>query len=275
LALAWLHTAEELAGGDILELAQIRAVRGACLLDVGTYGEAERELDAAVALAEEARHGRQLAWSMNMLGRLHLLCDRLPEAQRTLEHVLELVAAERWTAYRPFPEALLAEVRLREGDPARAAEGFEHAFALGCQVDDACWEGYGARGLGLVRAADGDLEGAAAFLQHAGIRCLRQTDTHRWVRAYVLDARCAVGVAMGHPDVSRWIDELESLSTRAGMREMAVRTYLHRRDLGDEAAGVAASAIAADVDNPWLQSWLSGKTTILAHLLGRAGILAG
>jgi DNA-binding SARP family transcriptional activator len=273
-ARALLLAAEELADGDNLELAQIRAVRGACLSDVGAYAAGEAELRAAADLARDANHGRQLAWALNGLGRVFLLCDRLPEAGATLERVLSLVTAERWTAFRPFPEALLGETHLREGNLALASEGFEHAFALGCQVDDACWEAYGVRGLGLLRAAEGDLAAAASLLEEAGTRCDRQSDTHRWVKAYALDARCAVGVALRLPEVSRWIDELESLASRAGMREMVVRAYLHRRDLGNASAALSAAALAVDLENPALGAWLSGVDPMLSHLLGRASTIA-
>ena len=67
---------------------------------------------------------------------------------------------------------------IRQGDLDRADEAFEHAFALGCQVNDACWEAYGMRGLGLLRAARGDLGGAALLLEDAVTRSARQRDTH-------------------------------------------------------------------------------------------------
>lgn len=73
----------------------------------------------------------------------------------------------------------------------------------------------------------------------------------------------------------RQTDTLESLSSRARMREMAVRAYLHRRNLGNASTGVAAGAIAAEVDNPWLLDWVSGSAPLLVHLLGKAGVLGG
>jgi len=90
----------------------------------------------------------------------HLLRDELDQAEELLERARELARGERWTAFLAYPEALTAEVWVRRGDLDRAAEVFEHAFALGCQVDDACWEAYGVRGFGLLRAARGDLDGA-------------------------------------------------------------------------------------------------------------------
>ena len=53
------------------------------------------------------------------------------------------------------PQSFRAEVDLLRGHIDEAAERFEHAFALGCQLADPCWEGIAGRGLGLVAAARG------------------------------------------------------------------------------------------------------------------------
>lgn len=53
----------------------------------------------------------------------------------------------------PWPEAFLGEVALRRGEADRAGERFEHAYTLGCQVGDPCWESVALRGRGLLAAA--------------------------------------------------------------------------------------------------------------------------
>src|SRR5581483_10541542 len=135
----------------------------------------------------------------------------------------------------------------------RASEAFEHAFALGAQVNDACWEAYGVRGLGLLHAAKGDLGTAIQTIGDALSRCARQRDTHLWLRAYVLDALCAVAVADGHPSAERWVSDLSALAARAGMREILTRAYLDRRDLGDPSAVEVARVLAIGVENPRLE----------------------
>ena len=178
---------------------------------------------------------------------------------------------ERWTAFAPCPEALSAEVWVRRGDLARAADAFEHAFALACQVDDACWEAYGARGLGLLRAAHGDLSGAVEQLEDALTRSARQRDTHLWLRAYVLDALCAVAVATGHPRRARWTTDLGSIAGRSGMRELSVHACLYRRDLGDPTAIDAARVLAVGIENPHLHELVdAGGPSLLDDLLGKA-----
>ena len=114
---------------------------------------------------------------------------------------------------------------VRNGDLGRASETFEHAFALACQVNDACWEAYGVRGLGLLRAARGDLDGSIELMEDALIRCARQRDTHLWLRAYVLDALCAVAVTASHPTAAAWVTDLaRSPAARACANSPSTRT---------------------------------------------------
>src|SRR5262245_50322800 len=211
----WLRTAETLADGDPLEVARIRGLTGAALSDVGAHEQAAIALDDAVRLAESVGSVKQQAWSLTFLGRSALLWNRLDEAERTLEHARDVPRAERWTAFLAFPEALAAEVWVRVGDLDRAADAFEHAYALGCQVGDACWESYGVRGFGLMRAARGDLPGAIETMEEALASCARVGRTHLWLRGYILDALCAIAVETRHPTAERRVTALGSPASRA------------------------------------------------------------
>jgi DNA-binding SARP family transcriptional activator len=266
----WLQRATELADGDPRELAKIRSVVGAGASDVGRHGRATAELCVAVDLAASVGDGRQRAWAMTCLGRAELMCAQLEAAETTLTTACELARAERWTAFIPFPEALLAEVQVRRGRPDLAAHLLEHSFALACSVDDACWEAYSVRGLGLVKAASGDLEGSIELMEDALTRCLRQADTHRWISAYVMDALCAVGTALDHPRARAWVTDLGSLAGRSGMREFAVHAYLYERDLGSDDAIEAARTLALGVENPFLVTLIEDGPPLLEVLLGRA-----
>jgi DNA-binding SARP family transcriptional activator len=266
----WLRTAEELADGDPLEMAKIHAVNGASLADTSAHEQATAAFETSIALAASVGHMKQQAWSMAFLGRTHLLRNELDRASETLERAIALVRSERWTAFAACPEALSAEVWIRRGDLDLASEGFEHSFTLACQVDDACWEAYGARGLGLLRAATGDLGGAIDLLEDALTRSARQRDTHLWVRAYVLDALCAVAVEARHPTAARWTTDLGSIAGRSGMRELSVHAYLYRRDLGDPSAIEAARVLSAGIENPHLWGLIEpGDPSLLDDLLGK------
>ncbi len=207
---------------------------------------------------------------MAFLGRTYLLRNELGRAEETLAQACAAARSERWTAFIACPEALAAEVWVRNGDLDRASEAFEHAFALACQVNDACWEAYGVRGLGLLRAARGDLDGSIEMMEDALTRCARQRDTHLWLRAYVLDALCAVAIAADHPTAGAWVTDLASLAGRSGMRELSVHAYLYRRDLGDPSAVDAARVLAVGIENPHLHELMdAGGPPLLDDLLGK------
>jgi tetratricopeptide (TPR) repeat protein len=271
---AWtlLGTAGELADSDALEVANIRAVTGAGLADVGAHTEAEIAFHEAIELAASVGQVKQEAWPQSVLGRTQLMRNELELAEASLERGRALSRNERWTAFLAYPEALLAEVWVRRGDIARASEAYEHAFALGSQVGDVCWEAYAVRGFGLLHAARGDLGAAIEAMELSLTTCARQRDTHLWVRAYVLDALCAVAVAARHPTAGRWVTDLASLTGRSGMRELSVRAYLHRRDLGDPSAIEAARVLSVGVENPHLDELIDPDgPALLDDLLGKVG----
>ena len=269
-ATTWLRTAAELAEGDPLETARIQAINGTCLADVGAHDRAAAAYSASIALSESLGQTKQQAWSMAFLGRTYLLRNELGAAEETLGQACAAARSERWTAFIACPEALAAEVWVRNGDLDRASEAFEHAFALACQVNDACWEAYGVRGLGLLAAARGDLDGSIEMMEDALIRCARQRDTHLWLRAYVLDALCAVAIAANHPTAGAWVTDLASLAGRSGMRELSVHAYLYRRDLGDPSAEDAARVLAVGIENPHLHELMDADgPPLLDDLLGK------
>jgi tetratricopeptide (TPR) repeat protein len=249
---SWLDQALRLAADNQAETAKILAVMGLCLSDTGRYPEAIETLAASAALAEGVGAPKQEAWSLSYLGRAHLLREEFDAASTHLTRSLEIAREQAWTPFIPLPESLLADVALLQGRVDEAAEAYEHAFALGCHVGDPCWEGLGARGLGLVAATCGQVQTALDRLQEARTRCVRLPDAYLWIEAYSLDALCAVGIAHGVAGAIVYLEDLESLAARTGMREFVARCYLHRRDLGDGGALEVAKILAADIDNPAL-----------------------
>jgi hypothetical protein len=161
------------------------------------------------------------------------------------------------TAFVPWPESFRGDVDLVLGDLDAAEERFEHAFALGCQVGDPCWESVALRGLGLVAAARGDVPRALDLLVEAPKLCRRLPDTYLWIETYALDALCSVAVEH-HADASRrWVDQLEAITARRGVRELLLRATVYRARLGEPGAVDAARLLAAEIDNPALDDLLA------------------
>ena len=244
----WLAQAEDVAGEPAQRAAAL-TVRGSALSDRARYAAASDVLREALGLA---RDDRRRAYVLSMVGRVHLLRGEHGPATTALDESTARAAGAGWTAFIPWPEALRAGVALELGNLDAARTGFEHAFALGCQVGDPCWEGLSARGLGLVLAAEGNHRGAIATLLDARRRSARLPDGYLWVEAYVLDALATVGTESGLADTRTWIAALEAISQRCGMTELMVRAAVHRWRLGDPAGREAATVLGPAVDNPIL-----------------------
>ena len=254
---AWFARGLRLAVLDPAERGRIGSVLGSVRSDTAHYARAADTLAEACDLSEGAGDGRRLAYSLSMLGRVQLLTGELDAAAATLDASLARMRRESWAAFAPWPEALRGDVDVARGDLEAALPRYEHAFALGCQVGDACWEGMGARGIGIVRVRSGRVEEGVEVLLDARRRAVRLPDSYLWVEGYTLDALCEVGVAHDLPAASGWVDDLTALAGRTGMRELAARAHLHRARLGDPSALTAARVLAASIDNPVLAASLS------------------
>ena len=255
---ASLTLTAELASGNEIELAWVDVTRGACRHDTGDYAAAGELLRSGVERSLLLPGGQPLAMALTMLGRYHLFRGELDDAVRHLDWALEEVRARAMTAFVSWPEAFRGEIDLMRGDVDAAQVRFEHAFALGCQVGDACWESIGLRGLGLVAAARGDLTRALEHLVDAPKLCRRLPDTYLWIEAYALDALCAITSEHRVASGSRWLDELEAITARRGIRELLLRATVYRARLGDPGAVDVARSLAAQIDNPALDPLVAG-----------------
>jgi tetratricopeptide (TPR) repeat protein len=261
---ASLTRAADLARGSDEESAWVELILGSCRSDVGDYPAAGELLRAAATRSDRTSSAHLTALARTMLGRLHLLRGELDDARRILDETLEYVGARGLTAFQPWPQSFRAEIDLLEGDVDAAEKHFEHAFALGCQVGDPCWESIAARGLGLVAAGRGDVARALELLVDAPKLCRRLPDTYLWIEAYSLDALCALALEQGAEGSGRWIDELEAIAARHGMRELLARATIYRARLGEPGALDAARSLAAQIDNPVLGELLESVEAVAA-----------
>ncbi|MBB5787815.1 AfsR/SARP family transcriptional regulator [Jiangella mangrovi] len=255
-ARTWLSRAQELAETDA-ELAGILGVRGQNASDEADYIAALVFLGESIDRARSSGDDRQEAWSQSILARAHLLRDERHQATMAADRSLQLAHEQRWMAFLPWPQALRGEVDLRNGDLGAAADAFEQSWVLGCQVGDPCWEGFAARGLGLLNAGRGDQHAATEWLTEATVRCNRVTDRYHWMQGHVLDTAIGTALDRGDEESARpLVATLGALAARGEMRELVVRSQLHRHRLGDGGALGTARVLAADIDNPVLTALL-------------------
>ncbi|MFN2388614.1 MAG: BTAD domain-containing putative transcriptional regulator [Actinomycetota bacterium] len=261
----WLEQALEAVGDDVGEEAMIRAVLGGCWSDTAHYPAAVAELERSLALAEEVGGGRQIAFTCAHLARVRLLMGDLDAARTSALRAKLTAEKEGWTSFVAWPESFVGDCFLAEGDLDGAADAYEHAFALGCQIGDPCWEGVGARGIGLVKERRGLVDEAIDWLDDARTRCVRIADAYMWIEAYCQDALCQIAISHDVDGALRFVDELEAGSASRGMREFVARAQLYRYRLGDEMALGAATLLAADIANPSLHDALEAAPRPTAY----------
>jgi tetratricopeptide (TPR) repeat protein len=260
----WLEQALEAVGDDVGEEAMIRAVLGGCWSDTAHYPEALTELERSLALAEEVGAGKQIAFTCAFLARVQLLTGDVDEARISALRAKLTAEQEGWTSFVAWPESFVGDCLLTEGDVEGAGDAYEHAFALGCQIGDPCWEGVGARGIGLVKERRGLVDEAIDWLDDARTRCVRIADAYMWVEAYCEDALCQIAIDHGVEGAARFVQELEASAASGGMREFVAKAHLHRHRLGDEIALDAATVLAANIVNPSLHEALDEARPISA-----------
>jgi len=260
---AWLQRAIDEAPDAGLHAAAL-GVSGSVANDRGRTEEAIGLLTRSAAEAATLGKPRLTAWAHTFLGRSHLLREELADARSALVSALEAVRSAGWMTFIPFPQSLLGAVDLAEGRIGDASDAFEAAFALGCQIGDPCWEGMGARGIGLVKIVNGDLADGIRWLDDARTRCIRIPDAYLWIHGYCLDALCEQAIAHGVKGADRWVSDLEAAAARTGMNELLVRAQLHRAALELPGARESAAVFAARIDNPAVLRGVGGGAPVAA-----------
>jgi DNA-binding SARP family transcriptional activator len=249
-ALVWLSQALEYADGAEAITAKATTYIGSVESDRARYPEALAHLEESARLASSVGDLRRGAYATSMIGRVHLLRGELDLAAQRLDESLDLVEQDHWLFFAPWPQALRGEVELLRGDEQAATSLLQQSFARACQLGDPCWEGLSARGLALAAAAAGDASRAFDVLADARSRANRRSDPYVWLDGYILDALCTLGREHGHSGTPAWVEDLQELAARHGMRELVVRSLLHGAALGRPGDAEAAVLLAADIVNP-------------------------
>lgn len=258
-----LERAGELADSDE-ERAGVEAMLGLAAADTGAHERALAHLRRSVELAERAGSRQQASFSLSFIGRSHFLREELDDARAALERSLVLARDSKWVAFEPWPESWLGEADLAGGELLAGRERFEHAWALASELGDPCWLGAAGQGLGRIACLEGQVPTGLRLLEEARRRAASFPDAYVWVEAYALAELASVAVGAGHRRAREWVEDLSSLSARTGMRELAVRAYLLRADLGDRSALDAAAILVAEVENPALHRRIERRRAAVA-----------
>jgi DNA-binding SARP family transcriptional activator len=258
-----LEWAGALADSDE-ERAGVEAMLGLAAADTGAHERALAHLRHSVELAERAGSRQQASFSLSFIGRSHFLREELDDARAALERSLALAGEAKWVAFEPWPESWLAEADLAGGELPAGRERFEHAWALASELGDPCWEGAAGQGLGRIACREGRVPSGLRLLEEARRRAGSFPDAYVWVEAYALAELASAAVEAGHRLAREWVEDLTSLTARTGMRELAVRAYLLRAELGDRSALDSASILVAEVENPALCGRIDGRRAAVA-----------
>lgn len=194
-AAEYLQAAGELTSDDPALAAALAGFDAMNLSDWGKLEASSEQFGTAVELSRSAGAVRRETWNLGLGARTLFLLGRLDEAVDWTDLSCELAGRERWTAFRPWPEAWLAHIRLARGDdPSLVREAAEGTFALARQLQDPCWEGLAAKTIGLTHLAEGEHETALEWIKNAGTLCRRVTDSYIWIEvdAFLAEAQAAL-----------------------------------------------------------------------------------
>ncbi len=181
--------------------AGVHAVIGFNLVDWGKVEEGMEHYARSLKYADAAGNRRRRAWSLGVGAWGHMLQERWTEAETWLQECLDLIEDLQWDSFRPWPVALLAEVRLLKGQsPETVLDEIEEAFALACQLGDPCWEGITARVMASAYAAGDNQVKALEWIDQAYERCRRETDIYAALLAAIIFKRAQLNLAAGHTE---------------------------------------------------------------------------
>ena len=230
-AKVWLQQGEQVVSDDG-ERARLLGVRGMCLTDGGDSEAALAALHASVRLARGAGDARQEAWSLSMVGRVHVLRRAHAAAAEVLDTCLELIRTQGWTSLQPWPATFRAEAALGLGDRDTARALLDSAWVLAAESGDHCWLTTAAHGQALLALTDGDLSCAATWCD----RGLAPSPWYLWPHARLLDLACAIALRTAPETAGEPIRRLTRIAAAGGMRDLLRSAQAHRA----RAAGVTA-----------------------------------
>lgn len=204
---------------DDCDFAELHAVTAFNLIDWGRSSDGLEHSAISLQYGHGSASKRTRIWALGTGARGQLAIGNLKGARAWLTECLSHIDEVNWVSFRPWPVALLAEVRLRQGENAAEARlPLEEAYALSCQLRDPCWEAACGRALALTFSAEGDIAEALKWLDVAQRSCMRETDPFISLSVEILADKVEANTTLGRFDeaisLSReWI----ALAARAHM----------------------------------------------------------
>ena len=143
-----------------------------------------------------------------MLGRVSLLRGDLDDAAEQLTAAVDLAERDHWLSFLPWPQAMLGQVLLSQGDLRRRHR--QPRAVVRPRLPDrrpllgghlGARAGPGCRGRGRRRRA-------FTVLLDARARSNRLADPYVWLDVHILDALCELGRRHAHPARAGWVAEM-------------------------------------------------------------------
>jgi DNA-binding SARP family transcriptional activator len=240
--------------GDAALTAGVLAIRGMNEADQGHHDTAVALFAASARAAGSVGSHRQEAWSAGVMARSLLLAGQVEEARAAAERSIDICDRERWNAFLPWPQALHADCLARAGQPEKARDEAEQAFALACQLGDPCWEGMAGRSLAMVAMQAGDPATAVRWIIDARRRCDRFPDRYVWVCCFVGLAQLEIAARHQPELVMPLARKLYRDSMGTDLPEFIAWALVYQAEAGDRAGAALARTLAADVSNPELRA---------------------
>jgi tetratricopeptide (TPR) repeat protein len=215
-AAKYLRHALDFAQNDEDALSGVHGVTGFNLVDWGHYEAGLSHFEHALAYAKNCGNRRREIWALGIGGWGQLRAGNPAAAKEWLSRCLNLCNETVWIAFQPWPQALLVEAKLAQGQKDNSSQiKLEESLALSRQLGDPCWEAASGRALALVQVEAGNLETAEAWLTNARETCCSVTDLYAGLLVEIVADQMRLQQQMGNKDNANALArELLSLAAR-------------------------------------------------------------
>lgn len=212
----YLREAMEFAHSDDEALAGIHAVTGFNLVDWGQSEAGLSHFEQSLAFSRKCGNRRREIWALGIGAWGQLRAGRPGIAEDWLKHCLALCDEIRWIAFRPWPQALLAEANMLLHQAGNSTQiQLEESLALSSQMGDPCWEAANARAISIFQTDAGDHATAERWLDHARQRCCSVTDAYAGLLVEIIADQMRLQTRRGTVDkADAFARELLSLAAR-------------------------------------------------------------